>query len=35
MEIAEALKVIQMQLNEIRLEVKAIAATAGQVFGKQ
>jgi hypothetical protein len=35
MEIAEALKLIQIHLNDIRLEVKAIAATAGQVFGKQ
>jgi hypothetical protein len=35
MEIAEALKLIQVQLNDIRLEVKEIAATAGQVFGKQ
>jgi hypothetical protein len=28
MEIAEALKLIQVQLNDIRLEVKEIAATA-------
>jgi hypothetical protein len=35
MEIAEALKLIQVQLNDVRLEVKEIAATAGQVFGKQ
>ena len=32
MEIAEALKLIQVQLNDIRLEVKAIAATAGPGF---
>jgi hypothetical protein len=35
MEIAEALKLMQVQLDDIRLEVKAIATTAGQVFGKQ
>ncbi len=35
MEIAEALKLMQVQLKDICLEVKAIATTAGQIFGKQ